>query len=138
RSDLRATTVLCSTAIQPRAGCLTDLISLTILQNSFTSSTSLTFAWLIRASWLIWGSIVHRINRITRIHHDLLGDRSHTRLSGTTQNDSIIGRAGPPGAPGHRARRATGRAGPPGAPGHRARRATGRAGPPGASGHRAR
>jgi len=28
----------------------------------------LDLAWLIRASRLIWGSIVHRINRIARIH----------------------------------------------------------------------
>jgi len=39
--------------------------------NSLASTTILTFRWWIRASWLIWGSTVHRINRITRINHDL-------------------------------------------------------------------
>src|SRR6266567_2897391 len=29
------------------------------------------FTWLIRASWLIWGSVVHRINPIAPINHDL-------------------------------------------------------------------
>jgi hypothetical protein len=38
--------------------------------------------WLIRAMWLIWWSTVHRINRITRIHHVVsAGRRVMGRLS---------------------------------------------------------
>src|SRR5215831_5423249 len=37
--------------------------------DSLTSTIILTFTWLIQASWLIWGPIVHRINRIARINH---------------------------------------------------------------------
>jgi hypothetical protein len=52
---------------------------------------NLNFTWLIRVMWLIWGSKVHRINHEAQNNHDLLSDRPHTRLSGTTQHDSITG-----------------------------------------------
>src|SRR6476646_9080807 len=46
-----------------------------------------SFTWLIRASWLIWGSTVHQINRITPINHDLFrsGISRHASAPGGAQ-----------------------------------------------------
>src|SRR5690242_5466702 len=58
--------------------------------NSHAGTIDSAFAWLIRASGLIWGSMVHQINPEAPIHHDLLelGISRHTRVTGA-------GRAGP-------------------------------------------
>jgi hypothetical protein len=63
--------------IQPRRGILrlhTCHMSATYLinaKNSPTYAMAVTLTWWIRASWLIWGSIVHRINHIARINPDI-------------------------------------------------------------------
>jgi hypothetical protein len=49
--------------------------------NSITSLINLGLAWLIRASWLIWGSIVHRINHVAPINHDLFRGRTYRSCS---------------------------------------------------------
>src|SRR5262249_23688707 len=54
----------------------------------------LRFAWLIRASWWIRGSIVHRINRQARIHHDLFAAGHLTTRGCTTRSASIMVWAG--------------------------------------------
>ena len=66
-----------ASASRLRQGCDRDpncVICFFNHSNSITSLVNLGLAWLIRASWLIWGSIVHRINHVAPINHDLSGE----------------------------------------------------------------
>src|SRR5579859_954436 len=61
--------------------------------------------WLIRASWLIGGTIAHPINRRTRINHNLSGcltTASHWRIAGHARITSRGPRLPRQGASGHR------------------------------------
>src|SRR5262249_14690120 len=68
--------VLCGT-IRPRRGirrlhtCHKSLTYLINAKNSHTNATIVTLTWLIRASWLIWGSIVHQSHPEALIHPGL-------------------------------------------------------------------
>ena len=58
--------------------------------NSLMGAKEYGFLRLIRALWLIRGSIVHRINRTTRINHDLLRCGRLTVRLGITGHDSTL------------------------------------------------